>query len=105
MAQIATGRRHAASLGRRVGHLVSVNLGVEQKKRLLHRLAVGALDGCQEPLLELDVPRVQTERVGRIGQLCEEAHESDQALALLQRILTLPGQAPQLICDLVGDSL
>ena len=46
VAEIPTGLDHAASFVGRVGHLVAVNVGVEQEKRLLERFAVRALDGC-----------------------------------------------------------
>jgi hypothetical protein len=95
MAEIAAGLSHAASLVRRVGHLVAVNMGVEQEKGLIEGLAVRALHGLQEAIPELGVVRIETEGIGRLGQFRKEAHQTDETLALFGSIPVLPEKAPE----------
>jgi hypothetical protein len=78
-----------------------VNLGVEQEERLLEGLAFRALDGCEEAVPELGIARIQTERIGRLGQLRKQAHETDETLALFRRMFVLPGRARQSVGDAV----
>jgi hypothetical protein len=70
-------------------------VGIEQEKRLLESFAVRTLDGCEEPVLELGVAGIETEGIRRLGQLCKEADQTDETLALLWRMLALPRQALQ----------
>jgi hypothetical protein len=78
-----------------------VNLGVEQEKRLFEGFAVRALDGCEEEVPELGIAWIQTERIGRLGQLREQAHETDETLTLFRRMLVSPGRVPQPVGDAV----
>jgi hypothetical protein len=102
MAEIAAGFGHAVSFVGSVGYLVSVNLGVEQEERLFQDFTVRAFDGCEEPVPEFGIARIQTERIGRLGQLRKQAHETDEVLALFRRMLVPPGQAPEALGDAVS---
>ena len=57
-------------------------------------IAVGFLEGSEEAVPEIRIARIQGEGIGRIGQLCKQADQPDQTLALLRRMPVVRQQVP-----------